>query len=176
MNYDLIWTDYLPICMAICTLTSVDIFGKCVLSAQVYRAETNGNFMTHLLKRISDFGFAYTFFRNANKQVGQDSQPAGRCVDLASLLISQEIYLRTIHTNLYTINRLTYAPCAYSLHGAAKVFLITQALIANGAEDLLEKYKWVVNERNIRNCILQVKYTWIRLSQVPILYLSYLLE
>jgi len=28
---------------------------------------------------------------------------------------------------------------AYSLHGAAKVFLITQALIANGAEDLLEK-------------------------------------
>jgi len=82
--------------------------------------------------------FAYTFFRNANEQVGQDSQPAGRCVDLASLLISQEIYLRTIHTNLFTTNRLTYAPCAYSLHGAAKVLLITQALIANGTEDLLE--------------------------------------
>lgn len=62
-------------------------------------------------------------------------------VDLASLLISQEIYLRAIHTNLYAIKRLTYRPCAsYSLHGA-KVFLVAQALIANGAENLLERNK-----------------------------------
>lgn len=70
------------------------------------------------------------------------SMPAGVCVDLASLLISQEIYLRIVHTNLYAINILIYIrnPRAHtpSFHGAGEVLLIAQALIANGAEYLLE--------------------------------------
>lgn len=153
MNFELIWLDYLPICGVdvMCTPPSVGILGKYLFYLLPrYIEQKRMAISWHTCsKEFLILVFAYTFFRNANEQVGQDSQPAGRCVDLASLLISQEIYLRTIHTNLFTINRLTYAPCAYSLHGAAKVLLITQALIANGTEDLLEWYKLPFNGKQI---------------------------
>lgn len=47
-------------------------------AAQVYRAETNGNFMTHLLKRISDFGFCVYIFQKCKRASGSRQPASGQ--------------------------------------------------------------------------------------------------